>query len=85
MKTLTVLLPEPVGRLVERDAATRRVDPAALCASILAEHFLSLQVRHRETVPLPETKGEEHVSFNVGEHFKASIPSILPKRSWTRR
>ncbi len=69
MKTLTVLLPEPVERLVECEAAAKGVDPAALCASILAEHFLASASTREAPVP-PERKGEEQMTFSVRDHFR---------------
>jgi len=70
MKTLTVLLPEPVEKLVDCEAAAKGVDPAALCASVLIEHFLSASASIREA-PVPhEKKGEEHMIFNVRDHFR---------------
>jgi hypothetical protein len=69
MKTLTVLLPEPVEKLVGYEAAAKGVDPAALCASILAEHFLSASIQTRESAVPPEEKGEEQMTFSVRDHF----------------
>ncbi len=70
MKTLTVLLPEPVEKLVECEAAAKGVDPAALCASVLTEHFLSTSAATRETSAQPEKKGGEQMTFNVRDNFR---------------
>lgn len=70
MKTLTVLLPEPVEKLVECEAAAKGVDPAALCASVLTEHFLSTSSSTREAPVPPEKRKGEQMIFNVRDHFR---------------
>jgi hypothetical protein len=70
MKTLTVLLPEPVEKLAEYEATAKGVDPAALCASILTEHFLSASASSHKPPGPPAKKGEEQMTFNVDEHFR---------------
>ena len=70
MRTLTVLLPEPVEKLAEHEAAAKGVDPAALCASILSEHFLSASASTRETSAPPEKKGEEQMTYSVRDQFR---------------
>jgi hypothetical protein len=58
MKILTLALPESVARLVDREAASKRVDPASLCATILSEFFLSAPVPASLELSKHELRGE---------------------------
>ncbi len=40
MKTLTIVIPDPVNDLVAIEAGRRNVNASALCSGIIAEHFL---------------------------------------------
>jgi hypothetical protein len=70
MKTLTVLLPDPVGQVVECEATTKGVDAAALCASVLAEHFLSSSLSNPAISRVQKNKGAEQLGFRVADSFR---------------
>jgi len=40
MKTVTIVLPDPIIQLLEAEARRQDLDPTALCSSLVAEHFL---------------------------------------------
>lgn len=70
MKTLTILLPDPLRRAVECEATKKGVDPAALCASILIEHFLSTYASNVDTPHSPDQEAGEPMTYNVADDFR---------------
>jgi len=81
MKTLTVLLPDPVSEFVFREAARQKVDAAALCSSVIAEHFLSAQtmitagpVEVQAATPQNPRPAEPTAMFDVQKNFPGYPP-----------
>lgn len=74
MRSLTILLHDPVDQLVEAEASKRRVDSATLCSGIVAEYFLARRnvsqpvVTEGATVPGAASHTEFH-AFDVRRHF----------------
>jgi hypothetical protein len=72
MKTLTILLPDLVSQLVDREAQTRNVESAALCSGVITEHFLAAsRVSVPATIqPAASPRDSEPTdSFDVRRHF----------------
>jgi hypothetical protein len=65
MRTLTILLPEQVSQRVVSEANIRNVDAAALCSSVIAEHFL--EASDRATTPRVEEKVKIFEATNPSE------------------
>jgi hypothetical protein len=74
MRTLTVLLPDQVSQLVVTEAKRQNVDAAALCSSIIAEHFL--EVSNRATVLIVEDKAR----IPEATHRSEALDILDPKR-----
>jgi len=70
MKALTIVLPDQVNQLVISEAARKHVDAAALCSTIVAEHFLG----SRGNSAVGRVREREHSSN------RATAPAILDSR-----
>jgi hypothetical protein len=70
MRYRNVLLPDPIDKIITKEALLRGVDPSTLCSGIIAEHCLaSRPKRENEEISSMMRQQGEHQGFDVHRDF----------------